>query len=130
MIQPLEKKCPECGSRYHGRSDKKFCSDYCRSTFNNRNKPESLEYVKRVNKILRRNRKILDELNESGTKRAVLSHLQLRGFNFNYFTSMLVNSQGETFYYCYDHAYSIIGKELFVSGNPEGEMLHAVVASR
>ena len=130
MIQPLEKKCPECGSRYHGRSDKKFCSDYCRSTFNNRHKPESSEHVKNVNKILRRNRKILDELNESGRKTAVISHLQLRGFNPNYFTSMFVNSQGETFYYCYEHAYSIIDNELCLFGIPEEETLHPVVALR
>ncbi|MBR4802668.1 MAG: DUF2116 family Zn-ribbon domain-containing protein [Bacteroidales bacterium] len=29
------KKCPVCGKDVNGRSDKKFCSDECRTFFNN-----------------------------------------------------------------------------------------------
>lgn len=29
------KKCPVCGKEVNGRSDKKFCSDECRTFFNN-----------------------------------------------------------------------------------------------
>jgi len=121
MIQPLEKKCPECGSRLQGRADKKFCSDYCRSTFNNRNKPESCEHVKRINKILRKNRKILTELNSSGRKKMVVDKLRRIGFDVNYFTSMLVDGNGETFYYCYEHAYSIVDRNLYLFGVMEEE---------
>ena len=31
-----ERKCLECGTVLKGRSDKKFCSDYCRNTYNNK----------------------------------------------------------------------------------------------
>ena len=30
------KQCPECGEKIVGRTDKKFCSDGCRNTYNNR----------------------------------------------------------------------------------------------
>ncbi|MCI1778409.1 MAG: DUF2116 family Zn-ribbon domain-containing protein [Bacteroidales bacterium] len=32
-----EKYCPVCGERIYGRSDKKFCSDECRTFYNRRN---------------------------------------------------------------------------------------------
>ena len=32
----MEKKCLECESPLVGRVDKKFCSDYCRNSYNNK----------------------------------------------------------------------------------------------
>ena len=34
----MEKRCLECNDVLHGRSDKKFCSDACRNTYNNKKK--------------------------------------------------------------------------------------------
>lgn len=86
--------------------------------------------MKRINGILRRNRKILNELSACGRKRVVLNNLRLRGFDFNYFTSMLVNCEGETFYYCYEHAYSIVDTELTMFGILQEDALTPVVESQ
>ena len=32
----MKKNCLECGEAFNGRIDKKFCSDYCRNTYNNK----------------------------------------------------------------------------------------------
>ena len=57
------KICAECGAKMTGRVDKKFCSDLCRNSYNNRIKSEENDLVKKVNNILKRNRKILVEFN-------------------------------------------------------------------
>ncbi|MEL6987691.1 MAG: DUF2116 family Zn-ribbon domain-containing protein, partial [Bacteroidota bacterium] len=32
----MRKVCPECGTKILGRADKVYCSDQCRSTYNNK----------------------------------------------------------------------------------------------
>ena len=58
-----EKKCLECTEPFRGRSDKKFCSDYCRNTYNNKVDPEDKNLIRNINNRLRRNYNILKELN-------------------------------------------------------------------
>lgn len=36
MAKIEEKTCLECGEKIIGRADKKFCSDQCRISYNNR----------------------------------------------------------------------------------------------
>ena len=60
--------CKECGQKLSGRRDQKFCSDYCRNTFNNRLNEDSTNYMRRINNILRRNRRILLAMNPSGKR--------------------------------------------------------------
>jgi predicted nucleic acid-binding Zn ribbon protein len=31
-----QRVCKECGHKLSGRKDQKFCSDYCRNSFNNK----------------------------------------------------------------------------------------------
>ena len=59
----MEKLCKECGDKFAGRSDAKFCSDQCRSAYNNKESGYQSSYVRKINAVLRRNRKILSELN-------------------------------------------------------------------
>jgi len=60
------RKCQECAQLLKGRKDQKFCSDYCRNTFNNRLNEDATNYVRRINNILRKNRRILASLNPKG----------------------------------------------------------------
>ncbi|MEY3426399.1 MAG: hypothetical protein RL679_1757, partial [Bacteroidota bacterium] len=58
--------CNECNRALSGRKDQKFCGDHCRNTFNNRQNEDATNYVRRVNNILRKNRRILATLNPNG----------------------------------------------------------------
>ncbi|WP_315824342.1 hypothetical protein [Paraflavitalea speifideaquila] len=55
------RNCPACGKPVKGRADKRFCDDYCRNNYNNQLNSDSVNYVRNVNNILRRNRRILEE---------------------------------------------------------------------
>lgn len=100
-----QRNCQDCGEVLHGRSDKKFCSDQCRNNYNNRLNSEASSLVRRINNILKRNYRILGELNPNG--KANVSKLRLieKGFNFSYFTSIYTNREGKTYYFCYDRGY-------------------------
>ena len=100
-----ERKCKECGYKFSGRSDKKFCSDQCRVTFNNRINGEQNNLVRTTNNILRRNRRILALLNVSGKTRIARERLLEKGFDFEHFTSLYTNRDGLIYKYCYDQGY-------------------------
>src|SRR5689334_18502390 len=97
------KNCLECGIRFGGRADKKFCSDPCRIMYHNRMNSNETSYMRSVNHTLRKNRRILMELNPEGKNRVSLSKLKLRGFDFNYFTTTYKTKDGAQYFYCYEH---------------------------
>lgn len=97
--------CPVCGDEIVGRIDKKFCSDQCRSTFNNSTNKDTNNYVRRVNHILRKNRKILADLNPEGKTKVSRQTLHDRGFNFNYYTNTYRTKNGNLYFFCYDQGY-------------------------
>lgn len=114
MIETFEKTCLSCGTNLRGRRDKKFCSDQCRATHNYRINFESSTYVKRVNNLLRKNWRILHELNPEGKNRVHEDELRLRQFNFNYFTSVYKTQDGNCYYYCYDQGYLHVGRSMYL----------------
>ena len=59
----MQKKCLECGEKIVGRIDKKFCSDACRNAYNNSVNKDSKNLIRNTNNRLRKNYRILDELN-------------------------------------------------------------------
>ena len=61
-----KQKCLECNEPFAGRVDKKFCSDYCRNTHNNKVNKDSKNLIRNVNNRLRKNWRILEELNPNG----------------------------------------------------------------
>ncbi len=99
------KTCQECGEEFEGRIDKKFCTDQCRNTFNNRQNKDSNQIVRNTNYILRKNRKILETLNPNGMAKCSEIKLKQKGFNFNYFTSEYVTNNGNVYKYVYDYGY-------------------------
>lgn len=99
-------KCLECETELKGRSDKKFCDDACRSAYNNRLNSDTNSYMKRVNYALRKNRRILSELNPQNDKaKTTRKKLEQMGFDFQHFTSIYVTKTGTTYYFCYEHGY-------------------------
>lgn len=101
------KNCVECGARLRGRSDKKFCNINCRNAHHNgRAKPQS-PVVRKINRNLNVNRKILLELSKQYGKEIPSRSLVAMGFNFELFTSILRNSEGEDVLCLYDLRYRI-----------------------
>ncbi len=99
------KNCLECGTSIQGRSDKKFCSDYCRNAYNNKVNKDSKNLIRNTNNHLRKNYRILSDLNTSGKTKIHQSKLTNLNFDFNLFTSIYTTKKGNIYYYVYDQAY-------------------------
>lgn len=100
-----ERACKECGAVLRGRKDQKFCSDYCRNTFNNRLNEDATKYMRRINNILRKNRRILAALNPDGKKTVNGMTLAEEGFNFHYYTNIYTTKTGSQYFFCYEQGY-------------------------
>ncbi len=109
-----QKSCRECGETIRGRSDKKFCGDQCRNTYNNRCTQEANSIMRSVNCILRKNRKILEELLPGQSARISRQKLYEKGFNFEFTTSLLTTRDGTVFRFCYDFGYQFLQDEMLV----------------
>ena len=107
-------KCLECGEPLRGRSDKKFCSDYCRNAYNNKVNKDSKNLIRNTNNRLRKNYKILSELNTSGKTKVTRSKLIQHNFDFNFFTSIYTTKTGNTYYYCYDQGYLALENDFYL----------------
>lgn len=100
------KVCPECGDKLIGRVDKKFCSDQCRNTYNNRLNSDSSNTVRNINNTLRKNRRILEELNKQSGKTMVSKDTLLsNGYNFTYHTHTYTTKRGDTYHFCYEQGF-------------------------
>jgi predicted nucleic acid-binding Zn ribbon protein len=114
MGKIVEKTCLECGDKIIGRADKKFCSDQCRISYNNRLNSDENNYVRNVNNILRKNRRALLELNPTGKTRVSRDKLNEKGFDFNYFTSTYTTKEGALYKFCYEQGYLEMDKNYFL----------------
>lgn len=111
-IKPMlmSETCLECGEKITGRSDKKFCSDYCRNAYNNRQNRDTNNLMRNVHNRLRRNYRILEELNVKDKTTVPRSKLVRSGFDFTYFTSIYTTQKGATYYFVYDQGYLLLDK--------------------
>jgi len=100
------RQCLECALKLSGRKDQKFCSDYCRNTYNNRQNEDATNSMRRINSILRKNRRVLLALNPSGKRTVDAITLAEEGFNFHYFTNIYTTQKGNTYFFCYDQGYT------------------------
>jgi hypothetical protein len=126
MHHPTTKNCRSCGKGLKGRSDKKFCNDYCRNHFNNSLKVPANEYIKTVNRALSRNRNILESLlgeKESCTLSKEL--LQEQGFLFQYNTQVIEQRNGNRVFLCYDYGYTKRRREVEIVRKEKISMMHA-----
>ena len=108
-----KRKCPECNEEFQGRVDKRFCSDQCRNTYNNRNNSDVTNHVRNINRILKKNRRILEQLNPDGKAKTHRNKLNELGFNFNYFTNILKTQKGATYFFCYEYGYLALDNDYF-----------------
>lgn len=95
--------CIECGTSFKGRSDKKFCTDQCRSAYNNRRNADANNLMKNVNHALRKNRRILSDLLEAGKEKQTKEKLTQLGFTFKYYTHSFTSKTAKQYQFWYDH---------------------------
>jgi hypothetical protein len=110
----MKKICPECGDEFKGRVDKKFCSSDCRISHHNKTNKDKNNFMRNVNRILRKNRKLLDNLNPDGKTKIHQNKLLAKGFNFNYFTSEYITKTGKVYKYVYEQGYMAIGGDYYI----------------
>jgi len=114
MNSKKEKRtCVQCGDELFGRRDKKYCSDYCRASAHNELNRDYSNYMRRVNNILRKNRRILAEHNPKGKAKVSGTALMEDGFNFAYFTNVYETKKGGKYFFCYDQGYIKLEDNLY-----------------
>jgi len=109
----MEKSCLECNKAIKGRADKKFCDDSCRNEYNNRVNKDSKNLIRNVNNRLRKNWRILEELNPKDKTKTSRSKLIEKGFDFSYFTSTYTTKIGTVYYFVYDQGYLPLENEYY-----------------
>lgn len=106
--------CDFCGKMLVGRIDKRFCDDSCRNGFHNKQKTDEATFVRPINKILTKNRKILQELNTTGKTRVHREALHKAGFSFLYHTHQITTKKGSTYTFCYEQGYLPLDHDWFM----------------
>ena len=114
--------CLQCGEKIIGRSDKKFCNAQCRNTYNNLLKSEAEKLIIESNRILRKNRTILKQLNPIGKSTVPREYLELAGFDFDHITRIYRTQGGNTYYMCYEFGYMYVDEEKVLIINQQDYM--------
>ncbi len=98
--------CKYCKEPLTGRTDKIFCTPYCKSAYQyqqKKDKPKSL--FEKVDKQLKLNRKILKAYNKEGVTTVREQLLLKHGFNPQYFTNYWKNNKAEVYLFCYEYGF-------------------------
>lgn len=101
----MTKNCLECGEKLIGREDKKFCNDACRNTYNNKLNKDTTNMMRNINYTLRKNYRILSELNPDGKAKVLRKKLLDLGFDFSLMTSVYTTKTQNIYYFIYDQGY-------------------------
>ncbi|HZW63660.1 MAG TPA: hypothetical protein VFF15_08475 [Flavobacteriaceae bacterium] len=109
----MQKVCLECGEKIIGRSDKKFCSDYCRNAYHNTINKDEKNLIRNINNRLRKNWRILQTLNPQQKTKTTRNKLIQMGFDFNYFTSTYTTKAGTVYYFVYNQGYLPLEDEYY-----------------
>ena len=67
-----------------------------------------------TNNKLRKNYRILSELNVDGKSKTTRSKMLGKGFDFEYFTNILNTKSGNTYCFVYDQGYMALENDFFI----------------
>jgi len=116
--QTIAPQCLECFSPIKGRTDKRFCDDACRTSFNNKKRQleakTAPDFLKKIPKILLNNYRILKKCNTSPPTKIERNKLEALGFNFNYITSCYTTKSGDIYQFCFDQGYLPIKEDVIL----------------
>ncbi|WP_372946016.1 hypothetical protein [Muriicola sp.] len=111
----MERRCLECGEPIRGRTDKKFCADYCRNAFNNKLNKDSRKLVRNINNRLRKNYRILESFFlEEEKARIPKNQLLDKGFHFEHITNLYTTKKGNIYFFVYDLGYLPLGNDYYM----------------
>ncbi len=97
--------CLQCEKPIVGRTDKKFCDTLCRNSYNNKRRNAKEAMIIEVNRILRKNRRILEQLNPEGKTTVRKTLLIKMEFDFNYYTHTFKTKNKYIYKFCYEFGY-------------------------
>ncbi len=108
--------CIFCDKPVKGRTDKKFCDDYCRNNYNNQLKSKATNLVRNTNNALMKNRRILESFLSGEEEIAKVNKEKLieKGFHFKFITHLYTNKKGNTYFFCYDLGYLPLENDWFL----------------
>ena len=109
-------KCLACDKTLKGRTDKKFCDDYCRNSYNNGLKAAKNNLVRNINNALGKNRRVLESLfkQEEEITKTTKDKLLEKGFQFKYMTHTYTNKKGNVYFFCYDLGYMQLDNDWYL----------------
>ena len=107
------RNCLECGEVLKGRSDKKFCSDYCRNSYNNKINRDTKNFIRNINNRLRKNWRILEQLNPNEKTKTSKRILLSKGFDFSYYTSIYTTKKGAIYFFVYNQGYLPLDNDFY-----------------
>lgn len=106
-MESSQRYCLHCDKVLRGRLDKKFCDDGCRNSYNNQQNSDKNNYVRNVNNVLRKNRRLLEGHIQEGEdmKKVLKEKLAQSGFSFKYHTHQYQNQKGQVYFFNYEYGY-------------------------
>lgn len=69
------------------------------------------EFVRKLNQILNKNRKLLREETASGQSNVKRENLSKKGFDFDYHTHYHLSDAGKVYIFCYEYGYTLAGDD-------------------
>lgn len=109
--------CLQCSNPiYVGRSIKKFCNPECKDKYNNAIKIKEQQEIKKVDTVLRRNRRVLKKLFDQKKSDKLFQREELirEGFEFGFLTHVVVTKgKANEITFCYDYGYREVEKGKF-----------------
>lgn len=101
-----QKQCLYCDKTIRGRTDKKFCNDYCRNYYNYLLKAKDGAAEKEINKILSRNRRVLQQISEEGKYVSIpRERLLSMGFDQRFCTEVYFTKSNSVCFFCYEYGF-------------------------
>ena len=100
-----KRTCLLCHEKIVGRSDKKFCDDYCRTRYNYNKAKETPALYTQIYDQLKLNRKLLRHFNRGGIVHVRKEVLTQKGFNPHFFTHYWKNSKGDVYLFCFEYGF-------------------------
>jgi len=128
--------CLNCGEDVGpGRKDKKYCSEACKTEYNNKRTEQERQaqkqvqelslpdFIGKIQNILIRNREILDRcLGDQDSRRLEKRDLEGLGFNFKYITSQAPTLEDKGYCFCYELGYREVGNDRVIIVRREREV--------
>jgi len=109
MEQIEMRSCLSCFEPLTGRIDKIYCDEHCKSSYQYKQiKEDKASLHFKINRQLRRNKKILKDHNKAGKATVRASELHKLGFNPRIFTHYWKAKNGNTYLFVFEYGWQEI----------------------